>query len=101
MLVWALGLPAADLLIGPVPALPLTAARMVMAALCLLPLWWWIEGTQALRAAHWGKGVLVGGDNDVKALISAASHPADRRFALGVWCGCFPDITLPEAKAFR
>ena len=22
---------------------------MVMAALCLLPLWWWMEGTQALR----------------------------------------------------
>lgn len=61
MLVWALGLPAADLLIGPVPALPLTAARMVMAALCLLPMWWWMEGTQALREAHWGKGVLVGG----------------------------------------
>ena len=61
MLVWALGLPAADLLIGPVPALPLTAARMGMAALCLLPLWWWIEGTQTLRAAHWGTGVLVGG----------------------------------------
>ena len=61
MLVWAMALPAADLLIGPVPALPLTAARMVMASLCLLPLWWWMEGMQALRSAHWGKGVLVGG----------------------------------------
>lgn len=61
MLVWALGLPAADLLIGKVPALPLTAARMAMAAACLLPLWWWLEGGAALRAAHWGKGVLVGG----------------------------------------
>jgi hypothetical protein len=61
MLVWAMGLPAADLLIGPVPALPLTAARIAIAALCLLPLWWWIEGTQALRTAHWAKGVLVGG----------------------------------------
>ncbi len=61
MLVWAVGLPAADLLIGPVPALPLTAARMVMASLCLLPLWWWLEGTAALRTAHWGKGLLVGG----------------------------------------
>ena len=61
MLVWAVGLPAADLLIGPVPALPLTAARIVMASLCLLPLWWWLEGGAALRTAHWGKGVLVGG----------------------------------------
>ena len=61
MLVWAMALPAADLLIRSVPALPLTAARMVMASLCLLPLWWWMEGMQALRSAHWGKGVLVGG----------------------------------------
>ena len=61
MLIWAVGLPAADLLIGPVPALPLTAARMVMAALFLLPLWWLAEGSQTLRSAHWGKGVLVGG----------------------------------------
>lgn len=61
MVIWAVGLPAADLLIGPVPALPLTAARMVMAALFLLPLWWLAEGSQALRSAHWGKGVLVGG----------------------------------------
>ena len=61
MLVWAVGLPAADHLIGPVPALPLTAARMVMAALFLLPVWWFSEGAQALRSAHWGKGFLVGG----------------------------------------
>ena len=61
MLVWAVGLPAADLLIGPVPALPLTAARIALASLCLLPLWWWREGGAALRVAHWGKGVLVGG----------------------------------------
>lgn len=61
MLVWAVGLPAADHLIGSVPALPLTAARMAMAALCLLPLWWITEGGQVLRAAHWGKGLLVGG----------------------------------------
>lgn len=61
MVTWAVGLPAADLLIGPVPALPLTAARMVVAALCLLPLWWMTEGMQALRTAHWGKGMVVGG----------------------------------------
>ena len=61
MLVWAVGLPAADLLIGPVPALPLTAARIAIAAIFLLPLWWISEGSQALRAAHWGKGFLVGG----------------------------------------
>ena len=61
MLVWAAGLPAADLLIGKVPPLPLTAARMVMAALVLLPLWLVLEGPAALKGANWGKGILIGG----------------------------------------
>jgi drug/metabolite transporter (DMT)-like permease len=61
MLVWAVGLPAADLLIGPVPPLQLTAARMVMATVCLLPVWWWLEGSAVLRAANWGRGVWIGG----------------------------------------
>jgi drug/metabolite transporter (DMT)-like permease len=61
MLVWAVGLPAADLLIGPVPALQLTAARMAMAAVCLLPLWWWLEGGAVLRGANWGRGLWIGG----------------------------------------
>ncbi len=61
MMVWAIGLPAADMLIGPVPPLPLTAARMAMAAACLLPLWWLMEGTAPLKAAAWIKGTLIGG----------------------------------------
>ena len=61
MLVWAVGLPAADLLIGPVPPLQLTAARMAMATACLLPVWWWLEGGAVLRGASWGRGVWIGG----------------------------------------
>ena len=61
MLVWAVGLPAADLLIGPVPPLQLTAARMAMATVCLLPVWWWLEGAAVLRAARWWRGVWIGG----------------------------------------
>ena len=61
MLVWAVGLPAADLLIGPVPPLQLTAARMAMATVCLLPIWWWLEGSAVLRAARWWRGVWIGG----------------------------------------
>ena len=61
MLVWAMGLPAASLLLGTVPPLPLTAARMLMAAACLLPVWWLIEGTEALRKAPWWSGICVGG----------------------------------------
>ena len=61
MLAWAAGLPAADILIGKVPPLPLTAARMAMAALVLLPLWLAVDGAFALRRAAWGKGILIGG----------------------------------------
>ncbi len=61
MLFWAAGLPAADLLIGKVPPLPLTAARMAMAAALLLPLWLAVEGPGALRTAAWGKGIVIGG----------------------------------------
>lgn len=61
MLVWAAGLPAAELLIGKVPPLPLTAARMAMAAAVLLPLWLVLEGATPLKSAHWGKGIVIGG----------------------------------------
>ena len=60
MLVWAVALPAADLLIASVPPLPLTAARMALASACLLPLWWWFEGGAALRNAPWGRAILIG-----------------------------------------
>lgn len=60
MLVWAAGLPAADLLIPHMPAVTLTAARMALAGLALLPLWWLLEGTAALRQAPWGRGLLIG-----------------------------------------
>ncbi len=61
MLVWAAGLPAAELLIGKVPPLPLTAARMAMAAAVLLPLWLVLEGATPLKSARWGKGIVIGG----------------------------------------
>lgn len=61
MLAWAAGLPAADLLIGKVPPLPLTAARMAMAAAVLLPLWLGLEGFGTLKSARWGKGIVIGG----------------------------------------
>jgi drug/metabolite transporter (DMT)-like permease len=61
MLIWAMGLPAASLLLGTVPPLPLTAARMLMAAACLLPFWWLLEGGVALRNAPWWQGICVGG----------------------------------------
>lgn len=61
MLVWAMGLPAAEYLIGPIPALPLTALRMSIAAAVLLPVWLLIEGPARLRTAPWRRGLLLGG----------------------------------------
>lgn len=60
MLAWAVGLPAAEVLIGRVPALPLTAARLALAALALILAWAVIEGPRALLQAPWMRGLLVG-----------------------------------------
>ncbi|MGL6210786.1 MAG: DMT family transporter, partial [Paracoccaceae bacterium] len=61
MVIWAAGLPAADLLIPNVPPLILTAARTGIAAAVLIPLWIAFEGAAALRNAGWGRGILIGG----------------------------------------
>ena len=64
MLIWAAALPAAEVLIradpAPLPPVILNAARMVMAAAFLLPIWWLVEGTDALRRANWPRGIMVG-----------------------------------------
>jgi len=64
MLIWAAALPAAEVLIRAEPAIlsPLwiNAARMVMAAAFLLPVWWLVEGRAALASARWGRGMMVG-----------------------------------------
>ena len=44
MLVWAAGLPAADVIIPLLPALSFSAARMCLGALALLPVWVLLEG---------------------------------------------------------
>ena len=60
MLIWAAGLPAADFIIPLLPAEQLTALRMTLAAVSLLPVWALIEGPGALARARWGKGIAVG-----------------------------------------
>jgi drug/metabolite transporter (DMT)-like permease len=61
MLIWAAGLPAGQTLMPHVPPLLLATARLILAALLLLPIWWLIEGRAVLARADWGKGVIVGG----------------------------------------
>jgi drug/metabolite transporter (DMT)-like permease len=60
MVIWAAGLPAANLIIPHMPAVALTAARATLAALVLLPIWWLIEGREAVLQANWLRGAWVG-----------------------------------------
>lgn len=73
MMIWAAALPAAEVLIRPVPPimppLSLTAARMTMAALFLLPVWIAVEGVDALRRTNWLRGLMVGSLIGVGALF--------------------------------
>ncbi len=60
MMIWAAGLPAADLIVPHMPPLALTAARATLASLVLVPIWWAVEGGHALRRADWLRGAWVG-----------------------------------------
>ena len=60
MMIWAAGLPAADLIVPHMPPLALTAARATLAAMVLLPIWWAVEGTAAVQGADWRQGTWVG-----------------------------------------
>lgn len=60
MLVWAAGLPAANLIIPHMPPVALTAARTAVAALVLLPIWWALEGARVVMAADWTRGAWIG-----------------------------------------
>lgn len=61
MMVWAVGLPAAQLVIPLIPPITLTAIRAGMAAAVLIPLWIALEGVRPFLTANWTKGILVGG----------------------------------------
>lgn len=60
MVVWAAGLPAANLIIPHMPPLALTACRALLAAAVLLPIWWLVDGWSAVLGANWLKGAWVG-----------------------------------------
>lgn len=60
MLIWAAGLPAAEVVIALLPSEQLNALRMILAALFLIPVWALVEGLTPLRRVNWLKGILVG-----------------------------------------
>jgi drug/metabolite transporter (DMT)-like permease len=60
MVIWAAGLPAADLIIPHMPPVALTAGRALLAAAILLPVWWLLEGRSTVLGADWLRGAWVG-----------------------------------------
>lgn len=60
MLIWAAGLPAADLIIPLLPSDQLNALRMALAALSLLPVWILVEGIRPALRVNWLRGIWVG-----------------------------------------
>lgn len=60
MVIWAAGLPAADLIIPHMPPVALTAARALLAAAFLLPVWWIVDGKDTVLGANWLRGIWVG-----------------------------------------
>ncbi|OYX26875.1 MAG: hypothetical protein B7Z10_01950 [Rhodobacterales bacterium 32-66-7] len=60
MVIWAAGLPAADVIVPHAPPIALTAARAALAGIVLLAVWWAVEGGAAVRRADWLTGTAVG-----------------------------------------
>ena len=60
MVIWAAGLPAADLIIPHMSPIALTACRALLATAVLLPIWWITEGGAAILGANWLTGAWVG-----------------------------------------
>lgn len=60
MLIWASGLPAAELIIPLLLPEQLNALRMGLAALFLLPIWLLAEGWRPLVRVNWLRGIAVG-----------------------------------------
>ncbi len=61
MATWAMGFPAAELLLASWPPLALITARFALSVVLLLGLWLLLEGPRAVLAARWGRGTLLGG----------------------------------------
>ncbi len=61
MVLWAAGFPAAEVLLQNWPPLALIAVRFTLASLVLTSIWLMIDGVRAVKNAHWGAGLLIGG----------------------------------------
>lgn len=60
VVMWAIGFPAAEVLLGIMDPLTLITIRFAMACAVMLPIWWLADGSAILRAP-WGWGIVMGG----------------------------------------
>lgn len=60
MVLFALGFPAADVLLASWGTIALSAVRIVLCVALLIPLWVVMDGWFALRSAPWGRGLAIG-----------------------------------------
>lgn len=94
MVIWAAALPAADFLIGHVPPVALTMMRMGLAGLCLLPVWWLVEGGAAVRRAPWLKGIGVGALFSLGALCLVLAQARTDAVTVAVIAALLPVIGM-------
>jgi len=61
MIMWAVGFPAAEVLIETWGALSLLSVRYFLSVSVLVFIWWWADGWQQIRTAPWQRGFWIGG----------------------------------------
>lgn len=93
MLLWAAGLPAADLLIPLLPPLTLAASRVCLAAAALLVVWVLFEGRGVL-VAPWGKGVAVGSTLALGALAMVVGQARTDPITVAVISASLPVVGI-------
>ncbi len=100
MLMWSAGLPASHYLIPLLPPLPLSGARMTLAALTLLPLWLLIEGFGAVRGANWLRGIGVGSLIGLGGLLLVMGQTRTDAVTLAVITTAMPVIGIALEVVF-
>ncbi len=60
MVLWASGFPAAEVLLDHWHPIALMAARLAMALMVLVPLWFLLDGARSVLRANWKRGLWIG-----------------------------------------
>lgn len=61
MFMWAFAFPIAEIMLATWDTVALVLVRQLLAVMALLAAWIWFDGWRQVRAAHWRRGIGVGG----------------------------------------